>query len=189
MNSPRHLSRTAHCVSRHEARETITGQAFLQEILYYFIELPKFTKTLENLTGVLDQWIWFIKFAGTMEGVPDQIRTEPIRHAFEKARVANMTKEEHEYYDKAGIAIQDARGALTVARQEGFLIGEQKGRQEGRQEGLRDGETRSLLRLVERRFQSVPEWVHSKLANADLEAIRRWMENILEAKSIDDVFL
>ncbi|MEO5328883.1 MAG: Rpn family recombination-promoting nuclease/putative transposase [Magnetococcus sp. THC-1_WYH] len=49
-----------HCVSCHESRETITGNAYLNDILHYFIELPKFDKLLNACDGILEKWIYFI---------------------------------------------------------------------------------------------------------------------------------
>lgn len=173
-----------HCVSRHESRETITGQTFLQEILHYFIELPKFTRPLDELTDILDQWIYFIKSAGSLEAIPDKIRLEPIRHAFEKARVANMTEEEYELYEKAGIAVTDAQGAIQLAKDEG----RQKGRQEGRQEGERKGEAKMLTRMLQRRFGTVPEWASEKIAKAELPSLEEWSLRIFDAQLLEDVF-
>ncbi|MBF0143971.1 MAG: Rpn family recombination-promoting nuclease/putative transposase [Magnetococcales bacterium] len=170
-----------HYVSRHEYRETVTGGFFLEEILHYFIELPKFTKSLEESGEVLDQWIYFIKMASSLESVPEQIRVIPIRHAFEKAMVANMTPEELEFYDKAGIAITDARGAVELAREEG----EAKGRQEGRQEGEAD----FLLRLLRRRFGPLTDAVESRVRTADRQTLVVWGDRVLDVKELDEVFV
>ncbi len=60
--------------------------------------------------------------------------------------------------------------------------------QEWHKEGFREGEIRTLLRQLSRRFGLIPEWVPAKLAKADVETLEMWTENILDAKSIDDVF-
>ena len=168
-----------HCVSRHESRETLTGQAFLQEILYYFIELPKFDQSLDALTGVLDQWLFFLKHAGEMEAVPETIQTAPIRHAFEKARVATMTAVELEIYDNAGIALTDAKGALHLAREEGEQIGREKGRQEGEQIGRVEGARTLLRRHLERKSGSpLAAPLESRLAAASLADIKAWIDRL-----------
>lgn len=59
---------------------------------------------------------------------------------------------------------------------------------EGRQEGLREGAMETLLRQMHRRFGPVPDWVHARLARANLEILKAWTEKILEAGSIDDLF-
>ncbi len=181
-----------HCVSRHESRETLTGQSYLQDIVHLFIELPKFVRPLEAADGILDLWIYFIKYAGSLQEVPEQLRMAPFYHAFEIAMMANMTAEELEMYEKAGMAIADARGMV----EQGRLEGEQKGRQEGiqigeqkgRQEGLRDGEMRTLLRLLQRRFGPAPDWVQARLAEANRETLEAWTDKILDARSLNDLF-
>ena len=161
-----------HCVSRHESRETITGQACLKEIVHLFIELPKFAKPLEKLDGILDMWIYFIQSAGALEEIPAQMDSAPFQHAFERARVANMTKQEMEWYDKAGIAITDARGAVDLARQEG----EQK------------GGTTLLTRQLQHRFGTLPAGTVEKIAQADLSSLEKWGLNLLDAQTLEGVF-
>ncbi|MBF0610693.1 MAG: Rpn family recombination-promoting nuclease/putative transposase [Magnetococcales bacterium] len=165
-----------HCVSVHESCETLTGQAHLMDILHYFVELPKFTKALDSCKDGMDQWIYFIKYAGSIEDVPPNMTAAPIRHAFEKARVANMTPDELELYDKAGIAIADARGRLDLAREEG----EQKGRLAQRKE--------SILEQMEERFGSLPEWARNKVFHADLDTLKSLNKKIIHADKLDDLF-
>ncbi|MBF0612738.1 MAG: hypothetical protein G8345_12760 [Magnetococcales bacterium] len=59
---------------------------------------------------------------------------------------------------------------------EGIQIGEQKG-----MVGM-------LLDLLEEHFGSVPDWVHPKLADADLETLKRWSKKIFGAEKIEQIF-
>ena len=122
-------------VTRHATKETETGNEYLSGIIYYVVELSKFNKKIENLKNILDKWIWFIKYASEIEDVPDNMKEDVFVHAFEKARVANMTALELEYYDKASMAIADEVGAIELAKEEG----EEKGRKEGIKEGMEKG--------------------------------------------------
>ncbi len=176
-----------HCVSRHEARETITGHSYLQEIIHFFVELPKFGKQLEQLDGILERWIYFIRYAGSLQEVPEQFNTVPFRHAFEMAKVANMTREELELYESAGIAIADARGALELARQEALQEGRQEGIAIGEQQGERKREAAVLTRQLQRRFGVLPSWASERIAQADLATLERWSLRILETTTLGDV--
>ena len=188
-----------HCVSHHQTREMMTGRVLLQEVAYWFIELSKFNNSLETLNNVLDKWIFFIKMASALEDVPERLREEPFCHAFEKARMANMDEKELEYYDKAGIAIADARGAVELARDEGIEKGRQKGRQEGRQEGRQKGrqegrqegeqigEAKILTRQLQRRFGDLPTWASDRIAKADLPSLEAWSLRILDAPTLESV--
>ncbi|MEO5349894.1 MAG: Rpn family recombination-promoting nuclease/putative transposase [Magnetococcus sp. YQC-3] len=180
-----------HCVSRHESRETVTGHAYLQEIMHLFVELPKFVKSLEELDDILDKWLYFIKHAGSLQEVPEKLSAAPFRHAFAMAMLANMTREELEMYDKAGIAITDARGAIELARAEAFREGEQRGEQRGaqrgEQKGRRDGEASMLTRQLQRRFGALPQWATDKIAHAELSTLEEWSLRILEAATLESL--
>ena len=169
-----------HCVSHHQTQEMITGKTLLQEVVYWFVELSKFRKGLDELDDVLDKWVFFIKTASSLENVPDRLGEEPFRHAFEKARVANMDKDELEGYDKASMAIADARGAIELALEEGEQRGEKKWRRE---------ESASMLtRLLQRRFGDTPTWARDKIAKADLSTLEEWSLRFVDAKFLEDVF-
>ena len=83
-----------------------------------------------------------------LKSVPRALAEGPFARALEVARTAGFTPEEWEAYDRAKIAEQDARGALTLAEKLGRTEGEERGiRQghaEGLQEGLREGEERGI---------------------------------------------
>ena len=138
---------------------------------------------MDDLDNVLDKWIFFIKQAGKLKEIPERLNEEPFRHAFEKARVANMDLEEFELYEKAGMAITDARGAIELARDEGRQEGHQKGRQEGRQENA----VKTLLSQLEHRFGKISNKYRKKISNADLSTLGKWSLRILNAKSLKEV--
>ncbi|MBF0139045.1 MAG: Rpn family recombination-promoting nuclease/putative transposase [Magnetococcales bacterium] len=173
-----------HCASVHESRKTVFGQSHLTDIVHHFVELPKFTKDLNSCDGIFDQWLYFIKYASTLEEIPEKMQAAPIRHAFEKARVANMTADELELYDKAGIAIADARGRLELAREEG----REEGERIGVQRGERKEAAKMLTRQLQRRFGSVPDWANEKIAKADQSSLEEWSLRIFDTRSLDDVF-
>jgi len=181
----------AHYVSAHEMRETLSGESLLREILYWFIELPKFTKPLEQLNDILDKWIYFIRYASNLEEIPIALEEPAIRHAFEKARISAMNLEELEFYDKAAMAIQDARGALELATEEaeqrGIQIGEQRGIQIGEQKGRQLASSNLLKRLLQRRFGSLPEWAENKISQADLATLEIWTDQILDAQTLPEL--
>ncbi len=168
-----------HAVSQHQIQETITSQPLMQEVVYWFIELSKFHKKLEELDNVRDQWIYFIKTAALLEDIPTRFLEEPFRHAFEKARMANMDKEELEYYDKAGMAIADARGAIELALDEGEQIGIVKGEHKHA--------IATLLRLLEYKFGDLLEHHKETINAATLPTLEMWSLRLLDAQSIDDV--
>jgi len=63
---------------------------------------------------------------------------------------------------------------------EGMALGEAK--------GLQQGQARTLLRLLQRRFGSVPEAVRERVSSADVNALDQWLDRVLDAPTLDAVF-
>lgn len=57
-----------------------------------------------------------------------------------------------------------------------------------RNEGFQQGFQQALLRLLQRKFHSVPITYQDKLAQAEIKTLLTWGERTLDATSIDDVF-
>ncbi len=106
--------------TRHLILDEKTNEHHFQDFELNFVELPKFEKTLEELEDIKDKWIYFVKNAGNMTMIPHQLE-EPkeLREAFEVANQMSWSKEELEAYDDRGIYIQDERGRLEHAVEEG----------------------------------------------------------------------
>jgi len=117
-------------VSCHVTQEIKNGGNRLSGVIYYFIELSKFSKESGDIETALDKWIYFIKCVSDLEDIPANFREGMFVNAFEKAKMGNMSKEELELYDKAGIAIADAKGVIEFAREEGIAAGIKKVREE-----------------------------------------------------------
>ena len=71
-----------------------------------------------------------------------------------------------------------------------WLVGQgvQAGRQEGRKEGKKEGEALVLQRLLSRRFGPLPPEVLARIASASEEDINQWVDRILDAACLEDVF-
>ncbi|NEQ63054.1 MAG: Rpn family recombination-promoting nuclease/putative transposase, partial [Moorea sp. SIO4A1] len=101
-----------------------------------FVELPKFTKQLEELESVIDKWIFFIKEAPNLEIIPDKLREIPqLEQALTIANQAGLSVSEVEKLRKQEMALEDARRAWSFAKREGREEGREQGRLEGREEG------------------------------------------------------
>ena len=71
---------------------------------------------------------------------------------------------------------------------EGELKGELKGKQEGRQEGRQEGEMLALQRLLSKRFGALPPDITHLISNASMESIERWLDRIIDAQQLSDIF-
>jgi predicted transposase/invertase (TIGR01784 family) len=76
-----------------------------------FVELPKFTKKLEELESLSDKWIYFLKEAPSLEVIPPKMSEIPqIEKAMNIANQAGLSVEELEKLHKEELFLEDRRG-------------------------------------------------------------------------------
>jgi predicted transposase/invertase (TIGR01784 family) len=133
------------------------------DIELIFIELPKFTKSEEELIDVTDKWIYFIKNAGSLAYIPETLSVLPeLSHAFTIANEAGLTLEEQDVQWKRKDFIMLQKGSIELA--------EKKGREKGREEGREEGKIEIARKLIAKGM-SVEEG--AEIAELDVELLRR----------------
>ncbi len=80
-------------------------------------------------------------------------------------------------------------GYAEYLRQEGKQIGLQEGLKEGLQEGRVEGERTVLERQLNRRFGTLSPEISKKLSEASSTDLENWAEKVLDAETLDDVFV
>ena len=111
-------------------QEQKSGTQGLSQLQLVFLELPKYDGAREPRT-LVEKWAYFFREAESLTAIPDALAHPPLREALEAARTARFTISEWDAYIAAGMAIQNERGALSLAHQEG--------REQGLEQGLRLG--------------------------------------------------
>jgi len=114
-------------ISRHLIINQETNTQDLSDFEFTFIELPKFTKGLENLTSILDKWVYFINNASDLTMIPEQYENiEEFREAFNIATQTSWGKKELEVYDYITLKEFDELNALRTAERKGMEKGAKK---------------------------------------------------------------
>ena len=62
---------------------------------------------------VIDQWVYFIMNAEDLEVIPEKVKDEGLKNAYEDADKHNWTKAELAAYDYVLMREQDDRGRIT----------------------------------------------------------------------------
>ena len=84
-----------------------------------FVELPKFTKEVDQLETLADKWIYFMKYARTITDVPPVMDSVPeIHQAFGIANQVNLTPDELADLERREMFIYDQQGAIIKAVKE-----------------------------------------------------------------------
>jgi predicted transposase/invertase (TIGR01784 family) len=154
--------------TRHLILDEKTNENHFQDFELNFVELPKFTKTLEELKDIKDKWIYFVKNAGDMNMIPKELE-EPkeLIEAFETANQMSWSKEELDAYDARGIYIQDERGRIEYALEEGEKIGLEKGEKLGY-----DKKTREMAKTMKKEGEPIEKISrYTRLSKEEIEKL------------------
>lgn len=102
-------------INRHKIVDIATNENYIKDIEFNFIELPKFNKKESELITIIDQWVYFIKNAENLDVIPENLKDEGLKFAYQDADKHNWTKAELEAYDYVLMREQDDRGRMTLA--------------------------------------------------------------------------
>jgi predicted transposase/invertase (TIGR01784 family) len=102
-------------INRHKIIDIATNENYIKDIEFNFIELPKFNKKENELESIIDQWIYFIKNAENLHLIPENLKDEGLKFAYEDADRHNWSKAELEAYDYVLMREQDERGKMSLA--------------------------------------------------------------------------
>jgi predicted transposase/invertase (TIGR01784 family) len=119
------------------------------DIELIFIELPKFKQELDSLQTLSDEWIYFLKNAGSLEYIPKNLNTT-IQHSFDVLNEANFSKEELETQHKRKEFISIQRLAILKAKTDGLKQGLEEGREKGLEEGIEKGLKQGIEQGIEK---------------------------------------
>jgi predicted transposase/invertase (TIGR01784 family) len=122
-------------LTRHLIVNEETCQQSIEDMVFIFIELPRFTKQEEELETLLEKWVYFIKHASDLEVIPaNAVDIDPLRAAYEMANRFGWSRAEMEVYDYWDMKAQDEQGAISAAEKRGVQQGLQQGLQQGEQQ-------------------------------------------------------
>ena len=122
------------------------------DIELVFLELPKFTKTLDDDLTILEKWLYFLRYAPRLEAVPDILRPD-LEQAFALANRMNLSRMELDDLERKEMWIHDQRGIVSKALKDGLQKGLEEGLQKGLEEGLQKGLEEGLQKGLEQGLQ------------------------------------
>lgn len=143
---------------------------YSDDIELVFVELPKFTKTLENLDNIKEQWIYFLQNAGSLVTIPSHL-DETIQEALSSANEANLSKEELEAQHKRKEFISIQKLAILKADEEGFEKGLEKGLEQGLKQGLEQGLEQKSIEIAKNLLDILDNHTISLKTGLTLEVI------------------
>jgi predicted transposase/invertase (TIGR01784 family) len=137
-------------VSKFKLRDE-SGREYSDDVELIFVELPKFKKNEHELLDLLDKWCYFLRNAQNLNHVPQVLAEESaIDHAFVIANRAQLSEKEQEMQERREMYIQDQRGIVEKALEDGENKGMKKGLEKGMQLGMQQGIEKGIEQGIEK---------------------------------------
>ena len=129
--------------------EETSHRLLTDRVTFIFIELPKFTKSIEELDGnVLEGMYYCFKNMAILDERPKVLTHQIFSKIFAVSELYNMDQETREKVIHKMTTERDVRTQMAYARQEaieeGLVEGRAKGHAEGHAEGLAEGRAEGL---------------------------------------------
>ncbi|NEO47142.1 MAG: Rpn family recombination-promoting nuclease/putative transposase [Moorea sp. SIO4A3] len=169
-------------------------QVFYDKLKFLYIELPKFTKTLDQLETHFDKWLFVLKNLSELQNRPQPFQESVFNQLFEVAEIANFSRTEQDNYQNSLKYYRDMNNIVETSRQEGLLQGREEGLQEGLQEGLKQGreegaqrERALILRLLSRTLGEIPSELQQQILQLSLDQLEGLSEACLDFSNLEDL--
>jgi predicted transposase/invertase (TIGR01784 family) len=102
-------------------------EVFYDKLTYYYLEMPKFRKTEEELSSHLDYWLYYLNNLADTTKIPEILKQdELIEEAFSVAEFLALDKDEQFEYQQDLKARWDNKACLDFAKETAMEKGEKK---------------------------------------------------------------
>ena len=152
-----HVDRTADLwadrfISEYTFREKISSDVPDDTIFFIFAELDRFSKKIDECSSSLDKWLFALKHVGTLDCLPDGLRSKAFERLFQACEIARFEPERRIAYEENMITERDYYNIINTAkndgRAEGRAEGEAKGRAEGEAIGRAEGREEGRIEIA-----------------------------------------
>ncbi|MCR4414817.1 MAG: Rpn family recombination-promoting nuclease/putative transposase [Thermoguttaceae bacterium] len=109
------------------------GICLTEHVRIHLLELPKFNRELRELRDPLEKWIYFFRYAETMEAdaLPVPFRDPIYQRTVKELEMLTKDALERERYEARQKAIRDQMSLLEGALEQGLEQGLERGRTQG----------------------------------------------------------
>lgn len=137
--------------SDHVILDKETYEHNLKDFSFTFIELPKFTKTVDELNTLAEKWCYFFKHAE--ETSPEDLKKlvgkdEVIERVYQELNRFYWDEQELLAYEQA----EKAKNDYLSSMEKKFIDGKEIGKAEGKVEGKAEGKAEVVKKMIKKGF-------------------------------------
>ena len=113
-------------------------EVFYDKLTFIYLEMPKFTKTEDELTNMFEKWLFVLRNLSRLMERPKALQERIFTRLFEAAEIAKFTRTEYEAYEGSLKVYRDWKNTIDTAKAKSKA----EGKAEGIEEGIEIGEAR-----------------------------------------------
>jgi predicted transposase/invertase (TIGR01784 family) len=100
-----------------------TKKIFYDKLTFIYLEMPKFSKSAEELETKFDKWLYVLKNLHKLDRVPEKFKENIFLKLFETAEIAKFSQQEYQEYEDSLKYYRDIKNSLDTAKEEGKMEG------------------------------------------------------------------
>ena len=113
-----------HCVMLKNIK---TNKVFFDKLVFIYLEMPKFKKTIEECKSLYDKWLFVLCNLTRLLERPKELQERVFKKLFEQAEIAKYTPEEYEAYEDSLKNLWDIANGMDAAEKKGIAKGKAEG--------------------------------------------------------------
>jgi predicted transposase/invertase (TIGR01784 family) len=100
------------------------NKVFYEKLTFIYIELPKFSKTADQLNSKIEKWLYLLRYLAKLQDRPYALQEKIFSKLFAAAEIAKYSKSERDQYETSLKYYRDMNNVVGTA----FEDGEKKGK-------------------------------------------------------------
>lgn len=125
-----------------------TKDVFYDKLTFIYLEMPKFTKTEDELKTLFDKWLYAIRNLASLMERPRILQEKVFAHLFEVAEIAKFDRKEMYEYQESLKVYRDWYSVMKTAEIRGLEKGMQEGLEKGMEKGIEKGKRERTLDMA-----------------------------------------
>jgi predicted transposase/invertase (TIGR01784 family) len=137
-----------------------TLEVFSEKLSFTYIQLPHFTKTLEELENDFDRWLYLLRYIDKLTNKPPEVQGRIFERLFNMLQIKQLNEKEMEKYKSDYLNTTEGKSIVRYyteyGKAHGMKLGEAHGMKLGEARGIKIGEMRGM-KLGEARGMKIGE--------------------------------
>lgn len=97
-----------------------TYEVFYDKLTFIYLEMPKFSKKLDELETRFDKWIYVLRNLNRLERIPYKLKERVFEKLFETAGIAKFNSDQLNKYEDSLKYYRDLKNSLDSAFEDGI---------------------------------------------------------------------